>query len=183
MMNRKLFVLALVAAVLVVFAVHFLNFPGSVPNFVKSSGGGVLLDVKPSFLVEEIYQRLADYGEEGRRNYTFRNLTVDLILPLSVLPFLFLLMLHALNQLSLGSVARMFLFSLPFIYVIFDFAENGAVLALLANFPDRIHLAANILPYLTVVKRAASILAIVSPLLIFGFLFVRRRTRRVNLRH
>lgn len=174
MTNRKIFILALLLAVLVVFAVHFLNFPGSVPDFVESSGGGVLLDVKPSFSVEEIYQRLADYGEEGRRNYSFRNKTVDLLLPISVLPFLFLLMLYALNRLSLGSVARIFLFSLPFVYVIFDFAENGAVLALLTTYPERLNLIAATLPYLTVVKRAASMIAIIVPVLIFGFLLVQR---------
>jgi hypothetical protein len=151
------------------------------PDFVKASGGGVLLDVMPSFSEEAIYQRLADYGEEWRRNYTFRNLTVDLVLPLSVLPFLFLLMLNALNRLSLGSVARTLLLSLPFVYVVFDFAENGAVLALLANFPDRLSLVAGTLPYLTLVKRAASMLAIVIPLLILSFLFVGGRIRKGKL--
>ena len=113
MLNRKAFVLALFAAVLVVFAVHFLDFRGSVPNFVRASGGGVLLDVMPSFSEEAIHQRLADYGDEGRRNYAFRNLTVDLVLPLTVLPFLLLLMLRAINHLSLGNVVRTLLFSLP----------------------------------------------------------------------
>jgi hypothetical protein len=183
MTNRKLFVSTLLAAVLVVFTVHFLDFPGSVLDFVKSSGGGVLLDIKPSFSEEEIYQRLADYGEEGRRNYTFRNLTVDVLLPLSVLPFLFLLMLHALNRLALGGIGKMVLLSLPFIYVIFDFAENGLILILLANFPERVHQGANMLPYLTVVKRVASMLAIIIPLLIFGFSLVRRRAQRFNLKH
>ena len=123
-MYRKIFVLALLAAVVVVFTVHFLDFPGSVPDFVKASGGGVLLDVMPSISEKTIYQRLADYGEEGRRNYTFRNLTVDLVFSLSVLPLLFLLGLKALNRLSSGGVARTFLLSLPFVYVIFNFAEN-----------------------------------------------------------
>ena len=118
MMNRNVFVLALLAAVLVVFAVHFMDFPGSVPNFVRASGGGVLLDVRPSFSEEEIYQRLAGYGEEGRQNYTFRNLTVDLVLPLSVLPFLLLFMLRAVKRLSLGGVIRTLLLFLPFVYVI-----------------------------------------------------------------
>ena len=176
--TRSLFIPALLTAVTVVFTVHFLDFPGSVPNFAKSSGGGVLLDVAPSFSEEAIYQRLSDYGEEGRRNYTFRNLTVDLILPLSVLPFLFLMMKRALDDLFPGSVVRLFLFSLPFIYVIFDFAENGAVLILLANFPERIKPVADMLPYLTVVKRAASLLAVFIPLLIFLFLFIRRRRQR-----
>lgn len=156
-----------------VFTVHFLDFPGSVPDFEAASSGGVLLDVMPSFSEEVIYQRLADYGEEGRRNYTFRNLTVDFVLPLSVLPFLFLFMLKAVDRLTAGSVAQTYLLFLPFVYVIFDFAENGAVLVLLANFPDRLSLVAGALPYLTLIKRAASMLAIVVPISILSFLRIR----------
>lgn len=47
MKNRVLFVLALLVAVLVVFAVHSLDFPGSVPNFERLSGGGALLVFQP----------------------------------------------------------------------------------------------------------------------------------------
>jgi hypothetical protein len=167
-------VLALLVAVLVVFAVHSLDFPGSVPNFERLSGGGVLLDVKPSFSEEETYQRLSGYGEQGRTNYAFRNFTVDILLPLAVFPGLFLLMLHALEGSSIGSALRAFMFALPFLFVIFDFAENGTVLALLAYFPDRLHLLAGVLPYLTVVKRAALLLALAIPLVIFSVSLVRR---------
>jgi hypothetical protein len=83
-------------------------------------------------------------------------------------------MLHALAGSSIGRAPRAFLFALPFLYVIFDFAENGTVLALLAYFPDRVHLLAGVLPYLTVVKRAASLLALAIPLLIFSVSLVRR---------
>lgn len=174
MKNRVLFVLALLVAVLVVFAVHSLDFPGSVPNFERLSGGGVLLDVKPSFSEAATYQRLSGYGEQGRTNYAFRNLTVDILLPLAVFPALFLLMLHALEGSSIGRVPRACLLALPLLYVVFDFAENGSVLALLAHFPDRLHFLAGVLPYLTVVKRAASLLALAIPLVIFGVSRVRR---------
>lgn len=174
MKNRMRFGLALVVAVLVVSAVHSVDFPGSVPNFERLSGAGVLLDVKPSFSEEAIYRRLSEYGEQGRDNYAFRNRTVDIVLPLAVFPFLVLLMLRALEGSSIGRVPRFFLLALPVLYVLFDFAENGAVLALLAYFPARVHLLAGMLPYLTVVKRAASLLALAMPLVIFGVALVRR---------
>lgn len=179
--NRKVFAFALLGASLVFFAVHFLDFPGSVPDFMKVSGGGTLLDVKPSFSEEAIYQRLALYGEEGRKNYAFRNVTVDILLPLSLFPFLFLLMLRAVKRLALGPAPRTFLLALPFVYVTFDLAENASVLALLAHFPDRYHALASVLPYLTAVKRAASILALVIPLSIFSVLLVRRRPQEIDL--
>jgi hypothetical protein len=146
-----------------------------VPNFERLSGGGVLLDVKPSFSEEMTYQRLSEYGDEGRKNYVFRNLTVDIVLPLAVFPALFLLMRHALKRSSLGRIARALLFSLPFLYVAFDLVENGTVLALLGYFPDRMHLLAGILPYITIVKRTASLLALAIPLVVLGVALLQRR--------
>ena len=167
--------IASLVAVLVVAAVHALDFPGSVPNFARASGGGVLLDAKPAFSQEALYERLSSYGEEGRENYMRRNLTVDVLLPLAVLPALLLLMLHAVKATSIRRSGRWILYSLPLIYVLFDFAENGTVLLLLAHFPARLASAAAALPFLTVIKRVASLLALAVPLLILGVSLVRRR--------
>ena len=101
-------------------------------------------------------------------NYIFRNLTVDVLLPLSVFPFLFLLMSYATRRLGVGSVHRYFLLSFSFAYVVFDFTENASVVALLMKYPERLGLVAAVLPYLTVTKRAASLLAIAVPLLLLG---------------
>jgi hypothetical protein len=166
-------------AFLVVFAIHFLDFPGSVPRFQELSNGGILLDQVPSFSVEATYQRLLDYGEMGRKSYAFRNLTVDILLPLSVLPFLFVLMRRAITSLHRHRSLQGLLISLPFTYVIFDFAENVVVLVLLNNYPERMNLLAGILPYVTSVKRAASLLALFVPLAIIGirFLLSRRNSK------
>jgi hypothetical protein len=177
MMSRKLLIATFIGALLVIFGVHLLDFPGSVPDFQRASGGGTLLDAIPSFSEEETYRRVADYGEEGRKNYAFRNLTVDVLLPLAVFPFLLLFMLHALERYRLGRPTRALFLALPVVYLIFDFAENGLVLVLLANFPDRLHIASGILPYVTVVKRAASILALLIPAAIFLVSLIRRATR------
>lgn len=171
--------IASLVALLVVAAVHATNFPGSVPNFVSASGGGVLLDVKPAFSEEALYQRLSSYGEEGRENYMRRNLTVDVLLPLAVLPALWLLMLHAVKGTSIRRSVRWMLYSLPLLYVLFDFAENGTVLVLLANFPTRIAPAATVLPFLTVIKRVSSLLALAVPLVILGVSLARRRLTTV----
>ena len=168
-MNRKLFVATFLWAISVVLVVHLLQFPGSVPDFERASGGGMLLDAMPSFSVDATYSRLEQYGEGGRRNYFFRNLSVDVILPLSLLPFLFLLMRRASSRVSLLRMARNSLLSIPFVYVGFDFAENASILVLLANYPQRLTTLSALLPFLTVIKRVASMLAIVLPVLILAF--------------
>jgi hypothetical protein len=174
---RKLspFVLAVTAAVLVVFAVHFLDFPGSVPRFKEVSGGGTLFDASPAFTVGELYQRLTDFGENGRRSYRSRNVTVDVLLPLSLLPFLCMLMLKAVKPLRLNRFVRLSLLGLPLAYVILDLAENAAVLVLLNNYPERMELLAAILPIITLSKRAASLLALVVPLAMIGIRLLRTK--------
>jgi hypothetical protein len=176
----KAIVFAGVSAFLVVFAVHFLDFPGSVPRFEALSRGGVLLDVSPSFTVDAIYERLSGYGEAGRQSYSFRNVTVDFLLPLSLLPFLFLLMRKAITSLRLSHFLRVSLLVVPFAYVLFDLAENAAVLVLLVNYPERLNFLARALPYVTSVKRVASLLAIFAPLLIFGARFLRGKFHRAE---
>jgi hypothetical protein len=168
-MNRKLFATTFLWAISVVLAVHLLQFPGSVPDFERASGGEKLLDVMPSFSVEATYSRLGQYGEAGRRNYLFRNLSVDVVLPISLLPFLYLLMRRAIARLSLGRTGRALLLSIPVAYVSFDLAENASVLALLVSYPHRLTTLSAILPFLTVIKRLASMLAIFLPLLILTF--------------
>jgi hypothetical protein len=173
--SRRVFLFALAWATFVVVVVHFVDFPGSVPNFRDSSRGGILLDASPAFTPDGIYQRLAEYGAEGRQNYSFRNVTVDTLLPLSVLPFLFLLALRASTAFAHRRVLFGLVISLPFIYVIFDFLENATVLRLLASYPNRLDELAASLPYTTMIKRAGSLLAIAVPLGLLGVRFVTRK--------
>ena len=175
MRTRKAFVIAGFWALLVFVAVHSLQFPGSVPDFERASGGGVLLDVSPAFTPDGVYERLAGYGEAGRRNYSFRNVTIDVLLPLSLLPFLLLLIRRAGARSSFSRRVTGVLFLLPVAYVALDVVENASVLALLANYPARMNTLAVTLPYTTVLKRAASLLALGIPLAMLGFQFVRRR--------
>jgi hypothetical protein len=178
MRNRILLVLAVALALIVGVGVHSVDFHGSVPEFVRLSGGGVLLDAKPAFSEDAIYQRLADYGEQGRSNYEYRNRTIDVLLPLAVFPALFLLMVHALDRFSPGRITRAILYSLPALYVLFDLAENSAVLMLLSEYPSRLPFAAGALPYLTVIKRAASLLSLGIPLVLFIIGVVQKRASR-----
>ena len=175
MNTRKIFVVAGVWALLVVLAVHFLEFPGSVPDFTRVTGGGVLLDAAPAFTPDATYERLAGYGDAGRRNYSFRNVTVDVFLPLSVFPFLLLLIRRATSRSSLRPSLIRVLIAVPVVYVALDLLENASVLALLARYPERMNALAASLPYTTVIKRAASVLALGVPTAMLAWQFIRRK--------
>lgn len=174
-MTSRNFYLSLLIAAVVVVAVHFLQFPGSVPDFRRASNGGVLLDVKPSFSQAAIYVRLEKYGANGRDNYAFRNTTVDVLLPLTVFPFLFFLGRRADRRTRLPHAARVVLLSLPFIYVGFDLAENASVLGLLSRYPERLDILSAVLPYFTVIKRAASMLALLAPIGLLAYAAFHRK--------
>jgi hypothetical protein len=166
---------------MIVFVVHFVDFPGSVPNFRRVSGGGMLLDASPAATVDETYQRLAAYGEEGRRNYLFRNVTVDVLLPLSVVPFLYLVAVRARSRVSNQRFLGMLLLSPPFVYLLFDFVENATVLSVLASYPVRADFLAASLPYETLVKRWALLLALIVPMTLLGVSTVRDRFRKSRI--
>ena len=168
---------AFIVGLIVVLTVHSVEFPGSVPNVRKESRGGVLLDVKPAFTEAAIYSRFEAYGETGRQNYIFRNLTVDIVLPLSLLPLLWLLMSHTVALFRLGNALRMFLLSMPIAVVIFDLAENASVVVMLANYPERLTSLASVLPYLTVIKRTAFMAALFAPGFILALALLRRGSR------
>lgn len=170
---------AFTIAIVVFVAVHFMNFPGSVPDFRRASGGGILLDMTPEFSEDALYARLSGYGAEGRENYAFRNVTADVLLPLALLPFLILWMRRASDRLSLAVAPRALLLSVPFLYAVFDLLENGLVLALLANYPARMQAVSAALPYITIIKRAASMVAIFGPPLMLSVAVLRtHRARR-----
>jgi len=75
---------------------------------------------------------------------------------------------------------RALLLSLPFVYVLVDLLENGTVLRLLANYPERLVLLASGLPYVTMIKRAASLLALTVPVSLLAFQFLRTRSHEVE---
>jgi hypothetical protein len=172
--RRMALPLAFVWAFLAVYTVHFLHFRGSVPDFEQVTNGGKLLDVAPSFTVPGVYERLEGYGDEGRRNYAFRNVTVDVALPLSLLPFLWLFMRAATAWIPSRGL-RIALLAIPVTYVVFDLVENAAVLTLLRSYPSRMDLLAAALPYVTMVKRVASLLAVFGPLILLALRWLRRR--------
>lgn len=92
---------------------------------------------------------------------------------------LVLLAARAAAALSPQRSALLALVSVPLLYVVFDFAENGMVLALLHAYPSRRDTMAEGLRHVTIIKRVASMLAIVVPVAILAFASLRQRVRSV----
>jgi hypothetical protein len=170
--------LAFVCALAVIFAVHRLDFPGSVPDFKQHSHGGQLLDTRPTFDAGAVQERMAGYGGAGRASYRFRLWTVDLLLPLAVTPFLVLWMRRALQAVRPGRRLGRALLAVAFVYLAFDLAENAWLFTLLSIHPDRNLVLEAVLPYLTALKRTGLFGALTLPLMLLAFTRVRQWRRK-----
>lgn len=154
MTESRIFYVALTVAVVVFALIHFVPFAGSVPHFIRITDGGALFDTKIPSSTRDLYERIEGYGEEGRKEYIFRNLTTDILLPLAMLPALFLGTRRVNRRFAL-KVTGTVLLALPFVYVALDIVENLTVISLISHYPERQPELATALPIVTMLKRFA----------------------------
>jgi hypothetical protein len=166
MTSRRSLLFAFVVAFLAFAATHLLPIEGNVRALTSATEGQPILDMKPSFSSDEVYQRLAAFGAVGRAAYRQTITTTDIVFPLSVFVFLFLLARYTAGRLNVGGRLRPLLLALPIAYFAADMAENAAVLAMLWDYPQRHDLIGGSIGYVTVVKRVAQAAALLGPLVL-----------------
>ncbi len=168
-MNSLGTVLIAFAILVVVFMVTHLvpMLPGSLADVTAAAGGQAILDQKPAFSAEEVYQRLDAFGESGRDLYKQFLVTTDVIFPLTLLAFLFLLARYTAQQLAPPQALRGLLLMFPVAFFVFDMIENLSIFLMLSDYPERHQHTGGLLGYVTVVKRLAMYAAIVLPLVLF----------------
>lgn len=169
--------------VLLTFVVtHVLPIPGGLHDLMRLTGGQAILDQQPTFSSDETYLRLEALGKDGRAMYRRILFTTDVVFPLSVLAFLFVLARFTSRKLALRSSIRGLLLTLPFAYFVPDMIENASILAMLSDFPMRHEFVASNLGYLTVTKRMSLFLAVLLPAGLFMFVRGKRlHERRAQL--
>lgn len=136
--------------------------------------GQPILDMKPSFASEEVYDRLTAFGETGRAAYRHTVVTTDVIFPLCVLLFLFFLARYTADRLNLTRGGRWVLLAVPIMYFVADMAENAAIFTMLSTYPDRQDLIGATIGYLTLFKRVAQGAAVFVPILLLVALRFRK---------
>jgi hypothetical protein len=156
------------AFVVILVVTHAATFPGSLAHLMQVTHAQPILDLKPSFSSAETYQRLQDFGIDGRLAYLQTMLTIDTIFPISAFVFLFLLGRYAASRMRLSSSQARMLKALSIAYLALDFLENLTVVMLLVNYPDRIDVLAANIGFLSVGKRVSMFAAFGVPLLLLG---------------
>ena len=171
---RRAVLIAFAAAIAIFVITHVLPLPGSVKALAEATGGQPILDLDASFSADQVYRRLAAFGEDGRAMYKRTLLTSDIVFPLSLLVFFHLFARHAAGQLSPPRPIRILLLAMPFAYFLSDLAENAGIFAMLAHYPDRLDAIGGNLGFVTAFKRAAQFGALLLPPALFFLAELRR---------
>jgi hypothetical protein len=140
--------------------IHAGDFRGGLKRFHQVSNGGELFDVKSAADADTFYQRVDAFGEAGREEYYFRNYTTDILLPLSLTPALVFFVQRATRNWRSRWLRRL-VGILPWMYLGFDFLENGLVMHMLSAYPERLDFLAANLKVITVLKRIGVIGAVI----------------------
>lgn len=123
------------AALLALF--YLALFPGMIAASPPLQQTG-MLDTRLSYSPAEVYQALEAYGPAGRAQYARTTALLDFIFPVVYTLLLVLLAARGLVRAFPGAPRIGWLALLPFAALLFDWLENGCVLALLLSYPQRL---------------------------------------------
>lgn len=101
---------------------------------------------------DKVYSILADYGDTGRKVYTFNSLLFDLAYPVSYALFLATAFTAVLGRLLPATSPWQKLSLIPLLGGLFDLLENISFYSLIANFPKRISWLETLASILTAAK-------------------------------
>lgn len=92
----------------------------------------------PTWTPEQGYTLLESYGEAGRALYRIIDLTADVVYPI-IYGFAFALLLTFLvRKIAPSNKWLPYLAFLPLLAVVFDYAENATIIAMLSAYPEKL---------------------------------------------
>ena len=147
---------------------HFFEVPRSSKAVTKAMNGLEIFDKKPSYSSDEVYARMENFTKEGRALYQQFTYTIDILFPITLFTFLFLLGRFASQRHSTSKYFQIALILLPSLWLASDFMENGIIFYLLEQYPATNHRLAGSLGYITITKFALLFLSILIPTLIIA---------------
>ncbi len=166
--------LTALAALLAVF--YLVLFPAMLAASPALQQNG-LLDTRLHYSPAEVYQILEAYGPAGRAQYVLTTAMLDFTFPVVYALLLALLTAPRLVNAFPGTPRLHWLALLPFAALLFDWLENGCVLALLLSYPQRLDGLAAAAGTFTLFKWISFMLAV---LIAAGSLLVARLRRQAQ---
>jgi hypothetical protein len=132
-----------------------------------SSGSIQLLDTMFNYSLEEAYEQIKAYGENGRTVCVFSTLILDSLFPLLYGAFMSLVLAFLFQKTNYRVLILM-----PLLVIVVDYVENTHIAFLLINFPEKLPNVAYFGSLVTLTKWA--LLGLVLMAISFGF-FLRNR--------
>jgi hypothetical protein len=157
---------AFVAALAIFVVTHMSPLPGGLPELTSAAGGQSILDQRPAFSSDAVYERLDAFGENGRRLYRRFTITTDVVFPLGLGTFLFLLARFAVDRATPRRVLGTLLPALPILWFACDMTENLTIFSLLSRYPERREFLASYLGFVTRTKQALLVTSFALPALV-----------------
>jgi hypothetical protein len=128
----------------------------TMPKVIQFTNGMNILDLMPGGYDFEYANTLfRTLGEEGRHNYLFYQIPVDMVFPLLFAITNCLLIALFLKKLKRFKTPFIYLCFLPFIGGAADYGENIGIILMLNQFPDITGLAVKITSFFSIVKYSA----------------------------
>lgn len=151
--------------VIIVLAVLFglfanLLLPSLEKSINEKAGKTVgVIDLQSGFHPSKVYEMIEDYGPEARKSYLLIEITVDVVYPI-IYAFLFSVILFVFYE-KLGVKAPIkSIYLLPFLTLLFDYAENLFIVLMLSLYPTKVMAFAYLCSAFTALKWATLILSI-----------------------
>jgi hypothetical protein len=152
----------------VIFAIvfigtHFFDIPRSSKALTKALNRLEIFDKKPAYTSTEVYSRMELFPENGRLLYQQFTYTIDILFPLTLFVFLFLLSQFVINRITISRTSQIVLMIVPVLWLSMDFIENAIIFNLLNHFPVKNYTLAGSLGYITITKFSLLLLSILAP--------------------
>lgn len=153
---------------------NFVLIPAWYPKFQT-------LDTLPSYTPEQAYRSLSSYGAQGRQQYLWTELTLDVLYPLSTALMFALLTLYSFQRGFPDHPWTRWLALIPLAELAVDYLENASVVAMLLRYPAEMPLVAAASNVFTVLKFSLSLPELVFVIGLVAWLIrsVRGRARPV----
>lgn len=144
---------------------HFFEIPRSSKAVTKALNGLEIFDKKPSYTSDEVYSRIQSFPDSGIVLYKQFTYTIDILFPITLFAFLFLLSRFVVKRTAVGRTSQIVLMAIPVFWLSMDLIENTVIFNLLNNFPVKKCVLAGFLGYITITKFSLLLLSILAPTL------------------
>ncbi len=141
-------------AVLTLVYIFFpaLILPAAEAQIKAYSGGAGPIDLKFTYTLDEVFQMVEAYGEEGRAFYRTVELTADILYPIAYTLFFGTLLTAVLRRAFPHNTLVHRLALIPVLGFLLDMAENVGIVTMLSQFPAQSETVAQMTGIFTTLK-------------------------------